>query len=255
MVLRINNIVCGYGESVILNDFSCEIERGTIKGILGPNGSGKSTLLKSIMRLLEPNKGSITLDDEDISTIRHKEFAKRVAYVPQASPNTSDFTVREFVAMGRYPYSGILHANDSRQIIDDAMKIAQCERWRNRLCSNLSGGEMQRVVIAKALAQEPDYLLLDEPTANLDIVSVSNIGSMLKRIASKQNIGVLLVSHDVNFLSAISDKMMLLRDGKIFDRGKPHNILSESNLQKLFLTDSRFLLNKDSSYPQILIEY
>lgn len=255
MVLSVKKISSGYSNNEILNDLSCDIESGMIKGILGPNGSGKSTFLKTIIRLIPHNKGVISLDGKCTKVFSYKSFARKVAYVPQRIPEAAGFSVREFVEMGRYPYQGMTSADEDKAVVDEAMEMSMCNQLADKLCTNLSGGEMQRVVIAKALAQEPDYLLLDEPTANLDIVSVSHIGSMLKKVAQDRGIGVLLVSHDINFLSAISDKMMLLREGKVFDRGKPQNIISENNLQKLFITNKNFTLNDDFSYPQVIINY
>ncbi|HAR62040.1 MAG: ABC transporter ATP-binding protein [Candidatus Margulisiibacteriota bacterium] len=235
--LLLRNIECQYGSKRVIENFSFEFKSGKITSILGPNGSGKSTLLKSILRMMPLSKGSISLFDKDIRSYTHQEFARNLAYVPQAVGEMPDFSVTDVVMMGRYPYSTFFRSDVNPVLLDQVMQQTGCNHLRDKKCNELSGGELQKVIIAKALMQQPKFLLLDEPTSNLDITSIIAVGNIIKSISEGMGVGVVLVSHDINFLAALSDEILLLAGGIIQGYGAPDIVLNDDNLMRLFRAD------------------
>ena len=223
----------------ILNDFSCVIESGKILGILGPNGSGKSTLLKLLARVLPVQRGAIYLFEQDLTRLSQADIARTVALVPQETQQNFPFTIAEMVLMGRFPHHsgfGGWHWEDSEDVLiaQSAMQDLDVAHLGSRLITNVSGGERQRAVIARALAQVPKVLLLDEPTAFLDLHHQLDIARILKRLNQERGLTVVLVSHDLNLASQYCDQLILMNHGRIVKGGPPQEVVQPEILETVY---------------------
>ena len=240
VVLTIDGVDCAYGSIDILKDVSFAVESGQFLGILGPNGSGKTTLLKSISRVLKPKKGAILIDEKDIYSMKTVDVAKQLAVVPQETPVTFDFTALEVVLMGRNPHLPRFKM-ESTQDLDIAKKSMELTRtwdFAGRLVTELSGGERQRVIIARALTQEPQILLLDEPTTHLDISNQLEIMDLIKHLCETNKMLIVAVFHDFNLAARYCDSIILLKDGKIVAVGKSDETLTSENVKIVFSVDA-----------------
>jgi iron complex transport system ATP-binding protein len=238
--LTIDGVDCSYGSVDILKDVSFSVESGQFLGILGPNGSGKTTLLKSISRVLKPKKGTILIGDKDIYKMKTIDVAKKMAVVPQTTPVSFDFTALEVVLMGRNPHMARfkMEGTSDMEIAKNAMKLTRTWEFADRPITELSGGERQRVIIARALTQEPQILLLDEPTTHLDISNQLEIMDLIKRLCETQNMLIVAVFHDFNLAARYCDSIILLKDGKIVAAGKADDTLTSDNIKKVFSVDT-----------------
>jgi iron complex transport system ATP-binding protein len=223
----------------VLKDLTCSIDSGKILGILGPNGSGKSTLLKLLARVLRPRDGTIELFGNPLSLLSQADVARRVALVPQETLQIFPFTIAEMVLMGRFPHHrgwGGWHWEDADdwQIAHLAMEDLDVAHLGSRLVTDVSGGERQRAVIARALTQQPQVLLLDEPTAFLDLHHQLDIARILRRLNRERGLTVILVSHDLNLASQYCDRLMLLHHGHIVEVGSPRDVLRPDLLESVY---------------------
>jgi iron complex transport system ATP-binding protein len=223
----------------VLKDLTCSIDTGKILGILGPNGSGKSTLLKLLARVLSPRDGKIELFGTPLSLLSQAEVARQVALVPQETLQIFPFTIAEMVLMGRFPHHrgwGGWHWEDADdwQIARLAMEDLDVANLGSRRVTDVSGGERQRAVIARALTQQPQVLLLDEPTAFLDLHHQLDIARILRRLNRERGLTVILVSHDLNLASQYCDRLMLLHHGKIVEVGSPRDVLRPDLLESVY---------------------
>ena len=223
----------------VLNAVTCSIDSGKILGILGPNGSGKSTLLKLLARVLRPRSGTVELFGNPLSRLSQVEVAKQVALVPQETMQIFPFTIAEMVLMGRFPHHrgwGGWHWEDSDdwRIAHQAMEDLDVLHLGSRLVTDVSGGERQRAVIARALTQIPQVLLLDEPTAFLDLHHQLDIARILRRLNRERGLTVILVSHDLNLASQYCDRLMLLRHGQVVEVGSPLEVLRPDLLESVY---------------------
>ncbi|MDD2777483.1 MAG: ABC transporter ATP-binding protein [Methanocellales archaeon] len=236
VTLRINNIACRYESTSVLEDIELSALGGDFIGVIGPNASGKSTLIRSISRTLRPYMGAILLDEKDVYALPSKEVAKKLAVVPQESVITFAFTALEIVLMGRNPHIGRFDAEgaDDLAIARKAMELTNTWHLSERPINELSGGEKQRVIIARALAQEPKVLLLDEPTDHLDIGHQIEILDLIKRLSKEESIIVIAVFHNLNLASLYCDRLMLIHHGKIFSLGSPENVLTAENIKRVY---------------------
>jgi iron complex transport system ATP-binding protein len=245
-LLELKNIFCGYEQEDIIKNVTFEAKRGEILCIVGPNGCGKSTLLKAITKLIE-YKGNILLDLKDIKNLTGKEFAKNIALMTQTNDVYLPYTVYDTVALGRYAYlKGALSSlsKEDNLIITEAIKNVGLMDLKDKLISELSGGQLQRVFLAKAFAQNPDVILLDEPTNHLDLTYQIEILEYLKLWAKENNKIVIGVFHDLNLVNLFGEKVILLDQGQIISKGTPHEVLSGDNLKKVYNLDIRnFMLN------------
>ena len=225
----------------IISDFSFEVCSGEIVGVIGPNGSGKSTLLRSLSRTLRPSAGKIFLGGQNLYTdYSARESAQQIAVVPQDSTVTLDFTVRDVVRMGRTPH--LPHgpfatetAADER-IVSEAMGAAGITDLACRAVPTLSGGERQRTILARALAQQPEALLLDEPTAHLDLRHQEEVMTLARSLAHLQKKAVVAVLHDLNLAAGYCDRLILMKEGSVFALGTPQQVLSPENLMEVYGT-------------------
>ncbi len=225
MHLKLENVSSGYVEEII-KEINFEAHDGEFIGIVGPNGSGKTTLIRTIAKLLKPKKGSIYLNGRDLAKIKVKDLAKIIAVVPQNFHVDFNFNVENVVLMGRTPHLGRFELEGEKdfEIAFRAMRIVGCDHLVGRSVNEISGGELQKVIIARALAQEPKVLLLDEPTAHLDVNHQIEIMNMLKKLA-EGGILVIAVIHDINLALQFCSKLILMKDGRIVAFGKPEEIV------------------------------
>ena len=226
----------------ILDDVSFQVAEGEVLGIVGPNGSGKTSLLKLLARLLSPQQGTITLFGRDLAGMGHDEMARVVGVVPQDMPQLFPFTVAETVLMGRFPHRprnrwgtgfGWESVKDAA-IAEQAMTTMDVLQLAHRAVTDLSGGERQRTMIARALAQTPKVLLLDEPTAFLDLQHQVEIGSVLCRLRDERGLTVILISHDLNLVSQYCDRLLLLAEGQVIRLGSPEEVIEPMVLEQVY---------------------
>lgn len=236
VILKVDDIECSYGAVKVLNGLTFSVAGGSFTGIIGPNGSGKSTLLKSLSRVLKPAKGSVFLDDEDLYRLDTREVAKNMAVVPQETAVNFSFTVKDIVIMGRSPHLGRFQSESEKDFAAarQAMVLTDTLHLADRLITAVSGGERQRVIIAKALTQEPKIILLDEPTSHLDINHQVEILSLLKRLNRENNLTIISVFHDLNLAAQYCDSLILMKDGRIFTVGKPAAVLTVDKIKEVY---------------------
>lgn len=234
--IKVQSLKFGYKDDLVLKDISFSLEEGQFMSIIGPNGSGKSTLLKNICNLEKPNSGEIEIHGENISQYKSKELAKKIALVPQDTFISYDFSVFDVVLMGRFPYLGRFdkETDEDFEITKEALKITNTFHLRDRNINEISGGERQRVIIARALAQEPDIIFLDEPTSHLDINHQMDLLNILRNLNKEKNTTIVLVIHDINLACRYSDIIMLLDKGEILSIGSPKEVVTRENIEKAY---------------------
>ncbi len=239
VTLKISGIDCYYGSIKALENITFSVREGEFAGILGPNGSGKTTLLKAISRTLTPRVGAVFLDDINIYDMKSREVAKKVAVVPQEAIATFDFTALDIVLMGRNPYIDRfrIESKEDLAIAKRVMELTNTWDLAERPVNELSGGEKQLVIIARALTQEPKVLLLDEPTTHLDISHQISIMDIIRNVCKERQLVVLAVFHDFNLATRYCDSALLMNNGQIFSIGPINTVLSGENIRKVFRVD------------------
>jgi iron complex transport system ATP-binding protein len=224
----------------VLDGVSLTVARGTIVGLLGPNGSGKTTFLRLAAGMLAPQSGSVRLDGIPIGRFSRRDLARRMAVVPQETHSTFDFTVLDMVLMGRYPHLGpfALEGVDDMAIARDALAATGTSHLESRLFATLSGGEKQRVVIASALAQASEMLLLDEPTAALDLGYQIEIAALLGRLNRERGTTLIVSTHDLNLVATLCGELVLLKNGRVIAQGPTRETLTPGNIKLLYDVDA-----------------
>ncbi len=236
-MIRIENLSKSYGPARVLSDVTLDLPKGGVTSLIGPNGAGKSTLLSLIARLIAPDTGRITVDGMDVARAPGAELARRLAILRQENHLVARLTVRELVGFGRFPHSaGRLTAAD-QAAIDRALDYLDLQSLSGRFIDQLSGGQRQRAFVAMVLAQDTEYLLLDEPLNNLDMKHGQAMMRLLSRAAHDLGKSVLVVLHDINFASCHSDRIVAMRDGRIFASGTPAEIVAPGPLRDLYDMD------------------
>jgi len=238
-MLELKNITCGYASGFTLEDISFRLKKREFLGIVGPNGSGKTTLIKAITKLLPAKKGEIILDEINIDEMRFKEIARKIAVVPQSFNIQFDMSVEEFIFIGRIPHKNafqFLEEKKDEEIVDNAMELTETLQLKERLLSSLSGGEIQRAAIARALVQQPQILLLDEPTSHLDIGHQIKILDLLRKLNKENSLTIAAIFHDLNLASEYCSKLLLLKNGKTFSFGVPEEVLTYQSLEEVYNT-------------------
>jgi iron complex transport system ATP-binding protein len=235
-VISLINAGFRYGERTVLHDITLKTRPGEFLAVIGQNGSGKSTLLKGICGLLRPFEGSINLDGRPLRSYSRTDIARNIALMPQSASLPELFTALELVLMGRTPHLGLLRYEGSSDILAaaSAMEATETSRLAGRRINQLSGGERQRVLIARSLAQEAGILLLDEPTASLDINYQAGIMDFLKKLCRDKGLTIVSALHDINLASQFGDRIILLKDGVIYKEGGPDDVIETSILLEAF---------------------
>lgn len=254
-LLKINNLSGGYHKETIIKDISLEIRKGDFIGIIGPNGSGKTTLLRLISKVLLPQKGNITFKEKDIAAMNLKEFAQLVAFVAQDTIINFSFGVLEIVLMGRIPHLKRLQIETKEDylIAEKALIMTDTLYLKEKEVDELSSGERQRVIIAKALAQEPLLLFLDEPTSHLDIGHQIQILDLLKKLNRQKNLTIVMVLHDLNLASEYCNRILLLNEGRIFKEGSPSDVLTYQNIEAVYKAVVVVIDNPINAKPHIIL--
>jgi len=236
MSLKVDRVSFYYDALKVLDEVSFEAEKGTFMGLIGPNGSGKTTLMRIIDGLLKPRGGAVYLDFRKIAEMDLVEIAREIAVVPQNATPDFDFTVFDVVMMGRHPHLGkfSIEKESDEEKVKLWMKLTNTLHLADKSVREISGGERQRVLIARALAQEPKILLLDEPTANLDICYQLEIMNLLRELVNKLKLTIICAIHDLNLAARYCDKIILLDRGRIRKVGRPREVLTEENIKEVF---------------------
>jgi iron complex transport system ATP-binding protein len=237
-ILELSSVTSGYGQLEIVNGISFALGEGEFCGIIGPNGAGKTTLFRLITRVLAPWRGVIRYRGRDIAALPRRALAAEIATMPQSLETPFSFTVREFVLLGRFPHRGRFEQPGKKDmdIVDESLRLTDAAALAGKRLTALSGGERQRVILAQALAQSPRLLLLDEPTAHLDIGHQMTILDLIRRLNHEQGISVLMVQHDLNLSGLYCDKLVLMDRGRIFAQGTPAEVLTYQNIEAVYKT-------------------
>ena len=251
MNIQIRDLSASYGSRLILDKLNLDFSAEEFTGIIGPNGSGKSTLLKCIYRVLEPSNGEVLIDNKPLQKMSYKESAKCTAVLAQHSASGFDFTVREVVLMGRTPYKGLMERNNDEDyaIAEDAMDKTGVLKMADMSYLNLSGGEQQRVMLARALAQQTPCLILDEPTNHLDITYQLQIMDIICR----NRVTTIAAIHDLNIAAMYCDRLIALKDGKIVADGLPEKVLTEKLIWNLYHVKADIFLRPDGR-PAVIFD-
>jgi iron complex transport system ATP-binding protein len=235
-VLSLRGIGFGYGASPVLAGVSLEVGKGEVLGILGPNGSGKSTLLNLMDGILKPSVGEVAVNGVPLRDMGRKEVARKVAMVAQENHFRFSFSVTQVVLMGRFAHLKPLAFESPSDIAvaREALEVTHCLELADRSIHALSGGERQRVLIARALAQEPEAILLDEPTSFLDLRFKREVFQLIGRLSREKGLGVVVVSHDIDLVSQYCSRILMLKDGCMFQVGDPHQVITAANVEAVF---------------------
>jgi len=234
--IDVKNLSHSFGEHLVLKNISFQVPTKDFFIVIGPNGSGKTTLMKVLSGILKPQAGRLEILDRPIDRYQRKALARTIAFVPQMLSADFPFTVFEMVLMGRSPYLGILglEEEDDVEIARQAIAFTGMENLAHRKLDQLSGGEQQRVFIARAICQEPDVILLDEPTASLDLAYQVRIMDLMERLKNEKGITVVMVSHDVNLAAMYADHLLLIHDGQVLCQGLPDEVLTYKTLEEAY---------------------
>jgi len=246
---------CGYRNSFQLQDISFSLGRGGLGGVIGPNGSGKTTLLKGLTGELKKLKGKVVLNEKDLSAMSLKEKARNVAIVTQFLEPVH-IPVEEYILMGRFPYRTQWQFFETKKDIEIAehyMELTSILHLRKKPITQLSGGELQLASIARALTQEPELLLLDEPTSHLDITHQVQILNLIQQLNSELDLTVLMIIHDLNLAGEYCDYLIMMDHGKVYIQGKPHEVLNYKHIEKVYETVVVTQTNPMSGKPAIFL--
>jgi ABC-type cobalamin/Fe3+-siderophores transport system ATPase subunit len=224
------------GGTFSLREVTIDVPRGSLTGLLGPNGCGKTTLLRLLAGILTPQSGTVTLGERRLADLSRREIARHIAVVPQETHPAFDYTVMEMVLMGRHPHLGAfeLEGPYDVKLAYDALAATGTDHLANRAYMTLSGGEKQRVVIASALTQASDVLLLDEPTASLDLGYQLDVASLLSQLNGERGVTMLLATHDLNLAASVCDRMVLMREGRVAAQGPTADVLTAAHVRDIY---------------------
>ena len=254
-MISIKNISAGYGSELVLKEVSIDIKAGQFVGLIGPNGSGKTTLLRVLGNVLTPRAGQILLEGHDIQKISKRRLARTIACLPQDISLNLSFTVREITLMGRSPHISKIGRETSKdfEITDRAMALADISHLSDRVITEISGGERQRALIAMCLAQEPEVLLLDEPTSHLDVGHQLSVFDLIRKLNCNSNMTVIAVFHDLNLAAEYCHRLMVLDKGRVESLGSPKDVLTSDMIQKVYEAKVLTVKNPVSQKPHVIL--
>lgn len=250
MTLELSDVRYAYGKLEVLRDVSMRVDRGEVVSIVGPNGSGKTTLLKCINRIIKPRAGSILVDRQHVSQMAARELARTLGYVPQSTPATFPLTVFDAVLLGRKPYVGWRTGKRDRHVVFQTLELLGMEALAFRMFGELSGGERQKALMARAFAQEPRVLLLDEPTSNLDLKHQLDVLNLVATMVRERQLIAVMAIHDLNLALRFSDRIVMLKDGAVYAEGVSRRILNEANIRAVYGIEST--VYEDSGQPYVV---
>ena len=238
----------------ILDGVSLALRRGSILGLLGPNGSGKTTLLRLMSGIIAPGAGAIRIDGRPLGALPRRALARRLAVVPQETHSAFDFSALEIVLMGRYPHLSALalEGADDLAIAREAMRVTGTDTLESRPFATLSGGEKQRVVIASALAQASDVLLLDEPTASLDLGYQFEVAALLVRLNRDRGTTMIVSTHDLNLAASLCTELVLLKNGRVLTQGAIDAVLTPANIRALYGIDADVAMHPRAGHMTVV---
>jgi iron complex transport system ATP-binding protein len=255
-VLEIRGLTCGYENGFILKDVSVQIGRGKMVGVIGPNGSGKTTLLRAVTKAIPPMAGTVLVDGVDTARLKAKELARKLAVVSRPGEEDVKITVEEYVLLGRIPHRkglGLLESNEDFQVARRAMDLTDVLDLRERSMNDLSSGERQLASIARAIAQGPHLLLLDEPTSHLDIAHQIRVLDLIKRLNRETGLTVVIVLHDLNLASQYCDRLLLFDSGFLHKEGTPEDVLTYETIESVYNTVVVVRKNPISLKPYVIL--
>lgn len=252
MTLSIESVKQGYQGNIVIDDISFDIGKGEMVSVLGPNGSGKSTLIKTVCRILKPISGRVAVDGVSIRDMDPKEFSHVIGYVPQKYMPSDYMTVFDSVLIGRAPYMSWSYSDNDFSHAEKAMDRMGIFELAEKYVNDLSGGQMQKVVLARAIAQDPDYFILDEPTSALDLKNQMLALRTIRNVISNGRSGALVALHDLNLAMHFCDKVILLKDGRIYSSGKPADAITEDSIREVYGVSSEILEGRDGPFVHIL---
>ena len=235
--MQIKNLTKKYDDKAVVDSVSFEIPKGKVISLIGPNGAGKSTVMGMISRLVAHDSGQVNFEGTDITKWKSKELSKRLAILTQSNNIQMKLTVRELVAFGRFPYSGGRITKEDQEIIDKVISYMEMEEFQDRFIDELSGGQRQRACIAMVIAQDTEYVLLDEPTNNLDIYHATNMMKIVRRLCDELGKTVVLVLHEINYAAFYSNYICAFVDGKIAKFGTVEEVMTKENLSEIYKVD------------------
>ncbi len=253
--LEMQNTTLGYNHHPVLNSVTLKAAPGEMVGLIGPNGSGKSTIIKALSRVMQPNSGRILVNGEDINRIARRDLARLIGVVPQMPLLPSTFTAFEIVLMGRNPHMGLLQSESQRdmEMARAAMEKTGTIQLANRYVNELSGGEIQSLLIARVLVQETEAILLDEPTANLDIGRQVDIFDLIKNLCLEKNLTVMAAIHDLNLAAQYCDRVILINEGRVHAEGKPEEVITEANMRQVYGAADCVYAHPANGLPAVLM--
>lgn len=252
MRIKIDGMEFGYSSVPVLKDIVLDLEGPQFVTIIGPNGVGKSTLIHCMNKVLKPSKGTVLVNDQDVSDMKLKDIAKIIGYVPYTSSDTFPLSVVDTVLMGRSPHTGWKPKEADLNIVYNVLKLLDIDDLAMRPFNELSAGQHQRVMLARGLAQDPQILLLDEPTSNLDIRHQLEVTRLLRDLSRTQDLLVVMISHDINISAKFSDRMILLKEGTIFATGTPDEVITEDNIREAYGVESEVI--RYEGHPHVILK-
>lgn len=235
--MKVEKLTKKYDGKKAVNEITFEIPKGKVTSLIGPNGAGKSTVMGMISRLIERDHGVIDFEEKDLLKWKSKELAKKLAILTQSNSIQMKLTVRELVTFGRFPYSGSHINAEDEEIIERAINYMELKEFENRFIDELSGGQRQRAYIAMVIAQDTEYILLDEPTNNLDIYHATNMMKIVRRLCDELGKSVVMVLHEINYAAFYSDYICAFKDGKIAKFGTVHEVMTKEVLSDIYQVD------------------
>ncbi|MDD9269925.1 ABC transporter ATP-binding protein [Paenibacillus sp. GCM10023248] len=236
-MIEISNVSKSYGTNTVLEQVSLRIAKGKVTSLIGPNGAGKSTLISILSRLIAKDSGEVFIDGEEIGKVKSQELAKRIAILKQSNQINVRLTVRDLVSFGRFPYSQGKLTKADWQFVDEAIRYMELEDMQHKYLDQLSGGQNQRAFIAMVIAQNTDYILLDEPLNNLDMKHSVQIMKVLRRLADELGKTVIIVIHDINFASCYSDRIVAFKQGRLVKEGTTDEMIDSAVLRAVYDMD------------------